>query len=748
MLIKTYLDYQTLIKAMEKADIIVYDIETDGLNVRKNKIIGFGIATSPSNSFYLPLLVHSNGTLIDSGLNKQYVINVLNLMKLKKIICHNAYFDLETTRNALGIDLISALYCDTILLKHTVDEERPFGLKDVAAKLFGYHIKNEQTDLAAEVKANGGSKGEIWRGSVDLVSKYCEQDCKLTYRVYLHYMRKLEEENLESFFFQEEVMPLYRDVVFPMQRNGIPLDLEQVKRVQIDLMIDLKNLESKIQEAILPNLSLFTNWFLNKDYPPRRSGTFAQGVAGAFRLGFPKLKTGKYSITAKGMSTLPDSAYKSFLLGGDYLTSDEIDKVQQYLWKHEPERSEFMFNLLSKHHLKKLFFDTLGEEPVSRTPKGSPQVDDKFLDLMAKKYEWVELLRQFNKLTKILGTYVTRFLDEQENGIFYPTFLMHGTTSGRFSGDMQQLPRVKEEGELPPLVLKYSNAIRSFFIAGSGYKLVDADYASLEVVVFADDAGDEKLLNMIRNNEDFYSRVAIDTHPELAEYSAEKSSPMFLKTHKPELRQAAKVYGLGIRYGMRAFKLSKTLDIEQDEAELILDAYFRNYPNLKTRMDLIIASAKTLGFVESKAGRRRHYKQIKQVYETYGDNILDERWIRKQAQVKYEDGKVIPNSQYLYLKETSGKQKSAINNALNFPIQSMAASIVNQASIAIMKQFNELGLSAYIALNIHDEICIRCPEAEVDKVVGIMRHCMEQTLTLDAPLTAEPNVGNNYSEVK
>jgi len=736
--------------ALDSADKVTYDIETNGLNVRKVAIIGFGIATSPSTSFYVPIHEFRSGELQEyrNKIDYSMIRKILEKLKSKKIICHNAWFDLETTRNYFGVDLVPALYCDTVLLKHTVAEERPFGLKPIAKMLFGAHIADEQKDMADSVKVNGGSKGQVWFAEMSLVAKYCEQDCKLTYRVYQHYLQILEREELTDFFFNKEVMPLYTNVVFPMQRRGIPLDLKRVKQVRVDLVMDIAVLKNNVQQAIKPNLALFEAWFLNKDYPAKRTGSFAQGVAEMFRLELPRTKSGKYSITPKLIEKLAPSPYKNYLLGGEYLSASDVRQVQLKLWEADRQGNEPMFNLQSKHHLKKLFFDTLHEEPVSRTKKGAPQVDDKFLNLMATKYNWADLLRQYNKLAKLLGTYVDRFLDTQEDGIFYPSFLMHGTTSGRFSGDMQQLPRLKEAGELPPMVLAYSNQIRGLFISGPGYKFVDADYNSLEVVVFADDAGDESLLNMIKKDEDFYSRVAIDIFPELADYSADKRSPMFLKKHKPEVRQAAKVYGLGIRYGMQAFKLSKTINVDTDDAALIIDSYFRKYPKLKIRMDAIIASAKFNGFVDSKGGRRRHYANLKRIHECYGDNILDERWIRKKAQVKVEDGKVVPNSDYVYLKELSGKQKSAINNALNFPIQSMAASIVNAASIALARAFKANNLDAYICLNIHDEICVRCPDGEADQVAKLMKHHLENTLTLDAPLTADPIIGINYGEVK
>jgi DNA polymerase I-like protein with 3'-5' exonuclease and polymerase domains len=58
------------------------------------------------------------------------------------------------------------------------------------------------------------------------------------------------------------------------------------------------------------------------------------------------------------------------------------------------------------------------------------------------------------------------------------------------------------------------------------------------------------------------------------------------------------------------------------------------------------------------------------------------------------------------------------------------------------------GLKAYICMSVHDELCIRAPESEIEAIVPLMQDIMENTLTLDAPLTARPNVAYNYGEVK
>ena len=55
-----------------------------------------------------------------------------------------------------------------------------------------------------------------------------------------------------------------------------------------------------------------------------------------------------------------------------------------------------------------------------------------------------------------------RFLDNQENGRYYFSYKQHGTVSGRYGSDAQQLPRPKEEGDDDPIVIEYNNLLEYY----------------------------------------------------------------------------------------------------------------------------------------------------------------------------------------------------------------------------------------------------------------------------------------------
>lgn len=728
-------DIEKVLDFIDSASSLAFDIETTGLNPRKDKIIGFAIANE-ATAFYVSHLAWDGEKLVEL-VSKKTCVEILRRLISKKLITFNGSFDVRFAYYYFGIDLINSIDFEVMLAKHTLDEAPPFGLKELASREFGADAKAEQEAMKASIKVNGGSAKEFYKADNELMAKYGKQDGILTAKLKLEYEQRLKVEDLYKFFYEDEVMPLYREVTIPMELHGIPLDLALLKKTQEEINIEIDKLESELLEDLNPYLGTFEKKFLNNNYPPRPAGKFAQTLAEHLEVPLPKTATGAPSLAKKSLDKLPDwSLFKSWILG-----KSELDEGLVLLIQKKMHGDDKTFNLKSKDQLRYLFFSVLKEKPISFTSHGVPQADEKFLRSVINKYDFVPKLIEFNKLCKLEAAYMSRFLEAQEDGIFYAQFQQHRTTSGRYGGDLQQLPRAREEeDESSELVRYFNNKVRQFFIAGPGYKLVDADYNSLEVVVFADDAGDKALLDMIKNNEDFYSKVALQVYGLEGQYSADKKADNFLKKHQPKMRQDAKVYGLGIRYGMGDWKLSVTLNEDIKKCAGIIDKYFESFPKLKAKMDYYHKCVKTTGKVQSKAGRVRHLPEAKEIYEKYGDDILDVRNIYK----KYGQDRVKVDE----VKKIRKRYNNMLNNALNFPIQSLAFSIIARSSIKIARKLKQENIDGYICMNQHDELCVRIKKDKAEWFRPIMKHIMENTIRLDAPLTADPQIGDNYGEVK
>ena len=386
----------------------------------------------------------------------------------------------------------------------------------------------------------------------------------------------------------------------------------------------------------------------------------------------------------------------------------------------------------------------MGIKPLTTTAKGQPQFDMDMVESLAKKYPWAENLRVYNKLLKIKSTYVERFLHGAEDGRYYFYFKQNGTVSGRYGSDAQQLPKPKEEGEDVPLIVKYTNIIRAFMVADEGRKFIDCDYESLEPHCFASVSGDKGLQDIFNNGWDFYSTVAIktekldedkETYPDGV--SPDKKSPIYLKKLDPVKRNKAKAYSLGIAYGMEAFALGKTLDVDQKTAQGLVDGYLNGFPQLKEWRENSRKFVKEHGYIKNKVGRIRHLPKVQELYKNFGDRMLDWKF-RKELEGQYGKEGVMK----LYRDYRNG-----LNNCLNYQLQSLAAAVVNRAAVAVNRKFKEVGIDGQACAQIHDQLIFDVPAERAEEAAKIVQELMENTTQLDGvTLKAPPEVAINWKE--
>ena len=745
---------------IQESDTIAVDTETSSLNMRKGKIVGWSVSGAEGVGFYIPTLVwdYKKEELVVQEIGEQSteVIskNLLKMLKGKKLVMHNASFDCRFIKNYYGVDLLEDLWVDTALLVHTVQEEGAgmgvFGLKALAISVqehIGLDVEKaaneEQLELKASIKANGGeatkTNFEIYKADLDILSKYASADTDLTLRLCNHFLKRLREEELEQFFFEDEVMPIYKEVTIPMEEYGVDLDMKLLEETHKNILEDLDENKGIVMKSLLAT-SEAKDWVMKtafKNFPPNNKGNWAQKLVERYSLPLPKSeKTGKYALTQKNIEQLEDSKVKEFLLTGDTSLIEELElaRISMVLWK-ESNEGEYI-NIQSKKHLGEIVFDYMGIKAKSKTKKGQSQFDMDMLEELAKTYTWAENLRIYNKLLKIKSTYVDRFLDRSEDGRYYFYFKQHGTVSGRYGSDAQQLPKPKEEGEDAPIIVKYTNIVRAFLIAGEGRKVIDSDYESLEPHCFASVTGDKKLQEIFNNGWDFYSTVAIQTE-KLQGVSPDKKADNYLKKVDPVKRNQAKAYSLGIAYGMEAYALGMTLGISSKEAEKLVDGYLNGFPDLKKWREESRSRVKENGQIVNYVGRIRHLPKVEKIYKKFGENIMDWKF-RKDLSDRYGKDEVL---------QVYRDYRNGLNNCLNFQLQSLAASVVNRAALKINRKAKEMGIDAIVQAQVHDQLVINIREDQAEMFAPIVQDIMETNLILPGvSLKAPPEIADNWKE--
>ena len=758
IIVRDKVQLMDLFRHITESTMIAYDIETNSLNPRTGKIIGFSVSGNIGIGYYFPTKIWDieKEELVDLYIDDKkcddLAVKLISMLKGKNLVMHNGSFDIRFTKCYYDIDLREDLYCDTMLLRHTLKEDGPFGLKDIAIELqheleldAEKEANEEQILMKENIKKNGGSTSkdnyELFKADMDLLGRYAAADTDLTLRVMTHYLPILKEQELWDFFFVDEVMPLYKDVTISMEEGGTLLDMELLNQLKKDITEDMTKLEEEIIQNLTDKVEV-QDWVVNraiKKFPPSRRGTYAQKLLEmSEQTHLPKNDNGKYLVSAKAVEMITDPKIKEFFETGIdfYLDQSKAIAVSLQLLK---EDEGALINISSKQQMGQICFEHLGIKPISQTRKGNDQFNDDLIEVLAKDHPWAAKLRDHNKLTKIKSSYIDRFIDGSEDGRYYWYFKQHGTTSGRFSSDCQQLPRILEPGEVSDLVLKYNNIVRSFLIAEPNRKFIICDQSSLEPRVFASVSGDPNLINVFIENEDLYSRVAIQAF-KLRGMSAKKSDENYVKNVRPELRQRAKSIALAIPYGAGAWQIGQTLNIPIPQAQSLIDGYLEGFPELARWMSDTNLRAQSIGQIKSKTGRIRHLDRVAQIYGHFEDNLMDPRTFgQMKKMMKSPD-------QLQKLIQLRMEYKNGLNNAKNFQIQSLAASIMNRSAIRIHKEFKKHNLDARIMLQIHDEFVINTSEKHAEHAAKIVKKCMETTVQIETGLVAEPNITDNFGE--
>ena len=754
--ITTDMQIQSVLDYIEQHDFFSFDTETTGLNVRKDKVIGMSFAAEHGIAFYVSRL----SWCIEKEELQQLVsdvgfIKILEALAKKELLMWNASFDARMVWSNFKVDVLESLCAEVMLMKHTVKEDAFFSLKKTAVELQEYlgmdmeqAANQEQIELKENIIKNGGSVTkacyEMFKADLDIMAKYACADADLTLKIAHYYLEVLRSEELEEFFFDKEVMPLYKEVTVNMEAKGVLLDLPYIEQAKVEIEEDILMLEKLVLTDIQAT-DAFSEWrhaLAGKNYPPKKTGKFGQKFVHFMGLDLPKTATGNYSMGKKVLEKLPSGPAKDFLMTGDpkHIPHEVVDAIQQELITENGDE----LNISSKKQMGEIVFDHMGIKPLSKTKGGTPQFNQTFIEhLEDLGYEWGRNLSNYNKLIKVRGTYIDRFLDNHEDGIYYPSFKQHGTISGRYGSDLQQLPRPKEEGELDEIILKHANKVRAFFIAGEGRAFIDNDYESLEPHVFAHVSGDEGLRDIFRNGHDFYSTIAIATE-KLEGVSSDKKADNYLgKVDKP-LRQKAKAYSLGVPYGMKAYALGMSLEVSTEAAEELIEAYLSGFPALRLWMSNSELMAKNLGYVSSEVGRVRHLPKVKELHRKHGEKLLDFKYrnklIKRHAnRLGKDEAKKLINGMYK-------DYKNGLNNAKNVQIQSLSASIVNLAAIEINRELKRRGIDGWVALQIHDQLIVNVPKESAEECRELVQFIMENNYKLDIPLKAPAEICFNLKD--
>jgi len=354
--------------------------------------------------------------------------------------------------------------------------------------------------------------------------------------------------------------------------------------------------------------------------------------------------------------------------------------------------AEEEFNINSPAQLGTILFEKLGLKGGKKTTLGYSTAQDE-LEKLADNHPIIPLVLTYRAHAKLNSTYVEGLLpliDPQSSRV-HSTFKQALTATGRLSSAEPNLQNI-------PVRMPLGRELRKAFVPCEGCVFVDADYSQIELRLLAHMSGDEMLITAFHEDLDIHRLTASQVFgvaPELV---------------TGEQRGNAKAVNFGIIYGMSAFGLSTDLKISVKEAESYIAGYFRQYPGVKRYLDYTVDAAKKDGYVSTIWNRRRAMPELKS--SNFNTRAFGERV------------------------------------AMNMPIQGSAADIIKLAMKNVAKRLHDEGLMAKLVLQVHDELLLEVPHAEVERVTHILKAEMEEVVQLKVPLVAEVNVGDSWYDTK
>jgi DNA polymerase-1 len=93
-----------------------------------------------------------------------------------------------------------------------------------------------------------------------------------------------------------------------------------------------------------------------------------------------------------------------------------------------------------------------------------------------------------------------------------------------------------------------------------------------------------------------------------------------------------------------------------------------------------------------------------------------------------------------------GRRQGAERAAINAPMQGTAADLIKLAMLAVQRWLDDEGMATKPILQVHDELVLEVPDAELVAVRDQIPKLMGGVAKLAVPLLVEVGVGANWDE--
>jgi DNA polymerase I len=379
------------------------------------------------------------------------------------------------------------------------------------------------------------------------------------------------------------------------------------------------------------------------------------------------------------------------------------------------KRKDFVFNPGSAVQMIELVY-TFGKiEPTILTKGGSPSVAATTLKLYQNKLQFLDKLRYYN----LLNDMISKYLLPATNGKWMSTLdgkvrssYNMNTKTGRLSSSDPNLQNIPTKEKEPGTLLEYLPIKNEFMTSFEDGLIMSADQSGMETRTFASLANCKKMLEIHRSGRDFHEMV----------------SRMVTKMNTGEIpkhiRYKFKKVTWTLIFGGSAYTLSKIDGFPEGEAEDLVKAYFKEFPEVPEFLEKCIEFAEDHNYIESPFGRREHLYYINDKY---------------QVKLQRRDQRM----------------------SENMPIQSSASDLTLMGGIILNRELRKRNLLSRIVNTVHDSLVLDLPKVELPYVAMLTKYCMENVVKLapihfpnidfswfNCPLVVDIEIGTHYGALE
>jgi uracil-DNA glycosylase family 4 len=303
---------------------------------------------------------------------------------------------------------------------------------------------------------------------------------------------------------------------------------------------------------------------------------------------------------------------------------------------------------------------------------------------------------------KTLSTYIEGQRPWADGRLHY-SWRPHGTRTGRFSSS--------------PNAQNWPGWLREAVMAPEGRMLCGADYAQLELRAMAALAGDAELIKRcLTAEEDRKLEPEYDPHSYIASVvfgetytGLDVNDKVQLKKRKA-MRTMTKAVIYALNYGA-------------GDAKIVATIYAKGYDGPPVNVELV------------KRVRRVIFREFTGI----------PRWRDKQLETSTAAAELrspIHNRRRIF--PCSSAMPIPITETYNYPIQSIAADIMNETILLLHERLPDVDPSAFLFAQVHDAAYVECSEDKADAVA----HLIEDTLTVEKSFDGGPPMIFNAAACK